>query len=109
MCVISFGLILFITGINGVIFGMSSSLQAVSSISSVVLMVLMVLGGGFFPIEFYPDWAQTVAVKTPTGMANGALTRSLTGRAPEISFLVFYAYCGVFFLLSVFTGRKRIV
>ncbi len=109
VCVISFGLILFITGINGLIFGLSSSLKAVSSISSVVLMVLMALGGGFFPIELYPDWAQAVAGKIPTGMANGALTRSLTGRAPEISYLVFYAYCGVFFLLSIFMGRKRIV
>jgi hypothetical protein len=102
-------LILFITGINGIIFGMSNSLKAVSAMSSVVMMVLMVMGGGFFPIEFYPGWAQSVAEHVPTGIVNIALTRSLTGRDPGISYPVLYAYCGAFFALSVVAGRKRII
>jgi hypothetical protein len=106
---VAVALILFIAGINGCIFGMSNSLKAVSAISSVVLMVLMAMGGGFFPIEFYPGWAKIVAEWTPTGMANQALTRVLTGRDAGVSFPLLYAYCGAFFALSVFVGRRRIV
>lgn len=102
-------LILFITGINGIIFGMTNSLKAVSGISSVVLMVLMALGGGFFPIEAYPAWGMAIAEKIPTGMANAALTRTLTGRDAGVSLPLLYAYCGAFFALSIVIGRKRIV
>ena len=107
--VVAIALIMFITGINGTIFSMTNSLKAVSAMSSVVLMVLLALGGGFFPIEYYPSWAQAVAQKIPTGMANIALTRFLTDRDPGISFPVLYAYCGAFFALSIVVGRKRIV
>ncbi len=107
--VVAVALIMFITGINGTIFSMTNSLKAVSAMSSVVLMVLLALGGGFFPIEYYPSWAQAVAQKIPTGMANIALTRFLTDRDPGISFPVLYAYCGAFFALSIVVGRKRIV
>lgn len=106
---VAVALILFITGINGIIFGMTNSLKAVSAISSVVLMVLMVLGGGFFPIEFYPGWARLVAEWIPTGMANAALTRTLTGRETGVSLPLLYAYCGAVFALSVVVGRRRIV
>ena len=72
-------------------------------------MVLLAFGGGFFPIEYYPSWAQAIAQKIPTGMANVALTRFLTDRDPGISFPVLYAYCGAFFALSIVVGRKRII
>jgi ABC-2 type transport system permease protein len=106
---VAVALILFITGINGIIFGMTNSLKAVSAISSVVLMVLMALGGGFFPIEFYPGWARSVAEWIPTGMANAALTRTLTGREAGVSLPLLYAYCAAFFALSIVVGRRRIV
>ncbi len=106
---IAVALILFITGINGTIFAMTDSIKAVSGISSVVLMVLMVLGGGFFPIEAYPAWGVAIAEKIPTGMANAALTRTLTGRDTGVSLPLLYAYCGAFFALSIIVGRKRIV
>jgi len=106
---IAVALILFITGINGTIFAMTNSIKAVSGISSVVLMVLMVLGGGFFPIEAYPAWGIAIAEKIPTGMANAALTRTLTGRDTGVSLPLLYAYCGAFFALSIIVGRKRIV
>lgn len=106
---IAVALILFITGINGCIFGLTNSLKAASAISSVVLMVLMALGGRFFPIEFYPGWAKTVAEWVPTGMANTALTRTLTGRDMGVSFPVLYGYCGAFFALSMIVRRRRIV
>jgi ABC-2 type transport system permease protein len=106
---VAVALILFITGINGIVFGMSNSLKAVSAISSVVLMVLMALGGGFFPIESYPGWARSVAEWTPTGMANVALTRTLTGRETGVSLPLLYAYSAAFFALSVVVGRRRIV
>jgi ABC-2 type transport system permease protein len=106
---VAVALILFITGINGIVFGMSNSLKAVSAMSSVLLMVLMVFGGGFFPIEFFPGWVRTISEWIPTGMANAAFTRTLTGRDAGISIPLLYAYCGAFFALSVVVGRRRIV
>ena len=106
---IAVALILFITGVNGIIFGMTNSLKAVSAISSIVIMVLMALGGGFFPIEFYPAWARSVAGWIPTGMANAALTRTLTGRETGVSLPLLFVYCGAFFALSIVVGRRRIV
>jgi len=106
---VAVALILFITGINGIIFGLTNSLKAVSAISSVVLMVLMALGGGFFPIEAYPGWARSVAEWIPTGMANSALTHTLTGRDSGVSLPLLFVYCGAFFVLSIVVGRRRIV
>jgi ABC-type uncharacterized transport system permease subunit len=102
-------LIFFIAGVNGIIFGLTNSLKAVSAISSIAMMVLMVMGGGFFPIEFYPGWAQAAAKWIPTGMINTALTRTLTGRETGVSLPLLYAVCGAFFALSVVVGRRRIV
>jgi hypothetical protein len=101
--------VLFVAGINGTIFALSSSRKAVSAMSSVVMMALLLMGGGFFPAEFTAEWYQAVSRQVPTGIANIALTRSLTGREVGVSIPLLYAYALVFFGMSVVAGRRRLV
>ena len=106
---ITVALVLFIAGINGTIFSLSSSRKAVSAISSVVMMTLLLMGGGFFPAEFTPEWYQAVSRQMPTGIANIGLTRALTGREVGVSLPLLYAYALLFFGMSVVAGRRRLV
>jgi ABC-type multidrug transport system permease subunit len=76
---------LFIAGINGIIFSLTDSPRAVGAISSLVMIFLTILGGGFFPAEFMPGTFQSIAGWIPTGTANLALTRTLTGREIPVS------------------------
>jgi len=106
---ITVALVLFIAGINGTIFALSSSRKAVSAISSVVMMALLLMGGGFFPAEFTPEWYQAVSRQMPTGIANIGLTRALTGREVGVSLPLLYGYALLFFGMSIVAGRRRLV
>jgi ABC-type multidrug transport system permease subunit len=106
---ITVALVLFVAGINGTIFALSSSRKAVSAMSSVVMMALLLMGGGFFPAEFTPEWYQAVSRQVPTGIANIALTRALTGREVGVSIPLLYGYALLFFGMSVVAGRRRLV
>jgi len=106
---ITVALVLFIAGINGTIFALSSSRKAVSAMSSVVMMALLLMGGGFFPAEFTPEWYQAVSRQVPTGIANIGLTRALTGREVGVSIPLLYGYALLFFGMSVVAGRRRLV
>jgi len=107
--VISLALVLFITGLNGTIFGLSSSRRATSAISSTVMMGLLIIGGSFFPAEFTSPGFQALSKMTPTGMANVALTRTVTGRELGVSIPLLFAYCGLFFAISLVVGRRRLI
>jgi ABC-2 type transport system permease protein len=102
-------LALFIAGINGVIFSLTDSPRAVGAISSLVMIFLTILGGGFFPAEFMPGGFQTFAGWIPTGAANLALTRALTGREVPISIPLYALTCAGFFAAGVFAGRRRLI
>jgi ABC-2 type transport system permease protein len=106
--VIVVALVLFIAGLNGTIFSLSNSMRATSAISSFVMMALVIVGGGFFPAEFWPEWMQRISRVVPTGIANMGLTRALTGRDIGVSLLALYAYSGLFFAASVIAGRRRL-
>lgn len=106
---ITVALALFVAGINGVIFSLSSSVRAVGAISSLVMIFLAILGGGFFPAEFTPPAFQAIVKWIPTGMANMGLTRCLTGRDAGISLPLLFAFCGTFFAAGIVAGRKRII
>jgi len=106
--VISVALVFFIAGLNGTIFSLSNSMRATSAISSFVMMALVIVGGGFFPAEFWPEWMQRISRVVPTGIANIALTRVLTGREIGVSLLGLYAYSGLFFAASLVAGRRRL-
>jgi ABC-2 type transport system permease protein len=101
-------LALFISGINGCIFSLSNSPRAVSAISSLVMIFLTILGGGFFPAEFMPPAFQSFAQWIPTGAANIALTRTLTGREVPISIPLFVATSIAFFAVGMLVGRRRL-
>ncbi|MDH3196699.1 MAG: ABC transporter permease [Candidatus Krumholzibacteria bacterium] len=106
--VIVTALVLFIAGLNGAIFSLSNSVRATSAISSFVMMALVIVGGGFFPAEFWPEWMQRISRVVPTGIANLGLTRALTGREIGVSLPVLFAYSGVFFVAGIIAGRRRI-
>ncbi len=101
-------LALFISGLNGVIFSMSDSPRAVGAISSLVMIFLTILGGGFFPAEFMPGTFQSLAAWIPTGTANMALTRALTGREVTVSLVTYTLTCSAFFAAGMVAGRRRI-
>lgn len=103
------GLALFISGVNGIIFSLTNSPRAVSAMSSLVMIFLTILGGGFFPAEFTPPAFQTLAKWIPTGAANLALTRTLTGREIPVSLPVFFLTCLAFFVAGTVVGRKRLL
>jgi ABC-2 type transport system permease protein len=100
---------LFIAGINGIIFSLTDSPRAVGAISSLVMIFLTILGGGFFPAEFMPGTFQSIAGWIPTGTANLALTRTLTGREIPVSLPGYALTCAGFFLAGAFAGRRRII
>jgi len=102
-------LALFVSGYNGIVFSLSSSVRAVSAISSISMVFLAILGGGFFPTEFTPPAFQAVTKLIPTGMVNLGLTHCLTGRPLGISLPVLLAYCGGFFIVGMFMSRRRIL
>ena len=102
-------LALFIAGINGIIFSLTNSPRAVGAISSLVMIFLTILGGGFFPAEFTSAGFQTFAKWIPTGAANIALTRSLTGREIPISIPLFALSCAGFFVAGTLAGRRRLI
>jgi ABC-type multidrug transport system permease subunit len=106
--VIAAALVLFIAGLNGAIFSLSNSLRATSAISSFVMMALVIVGGGFFPAEFWPEWMQRISRVVPTGIANLGLTRALTGREIGVSLPALFVYSGVFFVAGIIAGRRRI-
>jgi len=99
---------LFIAGINGIVFSFSNSRKATSAISTFVMMGLLIVGGGFFPAEFTPEGFQAISKWVPTGMANMGLTRALTDRELHISLPILFAYCGLFFIVSIVLGRRRL-
>jgi ABC-2 type transport system permease protein len=101
-------LALFIAGWNGSLFSLSRSPRAASAISSIAMVFLSILGGGFFPAEFMPTGFQSLIKWIPTGMANLALTRSLTGRELTISLPLLFAVSLAFFTVGIALGRKRI-
>ena len=101
-------LALFISGLNGVIFSMGDSPRAVGAISSLVMIFLTILGGGFFPAEFMPGTFQSLAAWIPTGTANMALTRALTGREVTVSLATYALTCIAFFAAGMVAGRRRI-
>jgi ABC-type multidrug transport system permease subunit len=105
---VTVALTLFIVGINGAIFSLSSSLKATSAISSIVMIALVSVGGGFFPAEFMAEGFQAISRMTPTGLANIAITQALTGRAVTVSIPLLFLYCAGFFVVSVFLARRRI-
>jgi ABC-2 type transport system permease protein len=100
---------LFISGVNGVIFSLTDSPRAVGAISSLVMIFLTILGGGFFPAEFMPGTFQSIAGWIPTGTANLALTRALTGRDIPVSLTLYTLTCLGFFTAGVLAGRRRII
>jgi hypothetical protein len=102
-------LALFVSGYNGIVFSLSSSVRAVSAISSISMVFLAILGGGFFPTEFTPPAFQAITKFIPTGMVNLGLTHCLTGRPLGISLPVLFAYCGAFFIVGMFMSRRRIL
>ncbi|HEU4365828.1 MAG TPA: ABC transporter permease [Candidatus Krumholzibacteria bacterium] len=102
-------LALFIAGINGVIFSLTDSPRAVGAISSLVMIFLTILGGGFFPAEFMPPSFQSIASWIPTGTANIALTRALTGREIPVSIPLYGLTCAAFFAAGTFAGRRRLI
>lgn len=102
-------LAVFIAGINGIIFSLTDSPRAVGAISSLVMIFLTILGGGFFPAEFMPAAFQSFAGWIPTGAANIALTRALTGREIPISIPLFALTCAAFFATGAFAGRRRLI
>jgi len=106
--VVVVALALFISGINGCIFSMSNSPRAVSAISSLVMIFLTILGGGFFPAEFTPPAFQSFAKWIPTGAANIALTRTLTGREVPISIPLYVATSIAFFAVGMLVSRRRL-
>ncbi|MDH4038214.1 MAG: ABC transporter permease [Candidatus Krumholzibacteria bacterium] len=102
-------LALFIAGINGIIFSLNDSPRAVGAISSLVMIFLTILGGGFFPAEFTPGTFKAIAAWIPTGTANLALTRALTGREIGVSLPLYALTCVAFFSAGVLSGRRRII
>ncbi len=102
-------LALFIAGINGIVFSLSNSPRAVSAMSSLLMIFLTILGGGFFPAEFTPPTFQVLAKWIPTGAANIALTRCLTGRDIPVSLPLLAASCIGFFGAGIFFGRRRLL
>ena len=102
-------LALFIAGINGMIFSLTDSPRAVGAISSLVMIFLTILGGGFFPAEFMPGAFQSIAGWIPTGTANLALTRALTGREVPVSLAAYAVVCAGFFTAGIVAGRRRLV
>jgi ABC-type multidrug transport system permease subunit len=102
-------LALFVSGYNGIVFSLSSSVRAVSAISSISMVFLAMLGGGFFPNEFMPPAFQAVSKLIPTGMVNSGLTHCLTGRPLGISLPVLFAYCGAFFVAGTLMSRRRVL
>lgn len=106
---IAAALSLFIAGINGVIFSLTDSPRAVGAISSLVMIFLTILGGGFFPAEFMPDAFQAFAGWIPTGTANIALTRALTGREVPVSIPLYALTCSAFFAAGTLAGRRRLI
>ncbi len=100
-------LALFIAGINGIIFSLTDSPRAVGAISSLVMIFLTILGGGFFPAEFTSPGFQAFAKWIPTGAANLALTRSLTGREIPISVPLFVLSSAGFFVAGLIAARRR--
>lgn len=105
---ISLAIVFFIAGVNGTIFNLTNSVKASSAMSSFIMMFLMLFGGGFFPVEFYPEALQGISRMIPTGMANLGLTQSLTGRDLTVSIPVLIVNCLAFFALSIFIGRRRV-
>jgi len=106
--VIATALVFFIAGLNGTIFSLSNSVRATSAISSFLMMALVVVGGGFFPAEFWPEWMQRISRVVPTGIANLGLTRALTGRVIGVSLPALFVYSGLFFVAGIIAGRRRI-
>jgi ABC-2 type transport system permease protein len=106
--VITLALVLFITGLNGTIFSLSSSVRATSAIGSFLMMALVIVGGGFFPVEAWPEWMQRISRVMPTGIANLGLTRALTGREIGVSLPALFVYSGLFFVAGIVAGRRRI-
>lgn len=102
-------LALFIAGINGVIFSLTDSPRAVGAISSLVMIFLTILGGGFFPAEFMPGAFQSLAGWIPTGTANLALTRALTGREVPVSLVTYTVICLCFFTAGIVASRRRLI
>lgn len=102
-------LALFIAGINGIIFSLTDSPRAVGAISSLVMIFLTILGGGFFPAEFMPAAFQSFAAWIPTGTANIALTRALTGREIPVSIPLYALTSVAFFAAGTFAGRRRLI
>jgi ABC-2 type transport system permease protein len=102
-------LALFVSGFNGIIFSLSSSVRAVSAISSITMVFLSILSGTFFPAELMPAGLKALTQVLPTGMANLGLTHSLTGRPLGISLPLLFAVCATFFATGLFMGRRRIL
>ncbi len=101
-------LVVFLSAAAGAIFGMSDSRRANGAISSVFMMVVLVPGGAFFPAELLPGAVQAVARVVPTGIANLALTRALTGRAPEVATWPLWAWALGALALAVMLQRRRV-
>ena len=72
------------------------------------MVFLSILGGGFFPAEFLPASFLAAVKWIPTGMANLALTRALTGRDVTISLPLLFAMSLSVLTMAMLLSRKRI-
>jgi ABC-2 type transport system permease protein len=100
-------LILCVVGINASIFNLAKTQRSASALSSFVLVFLVIVGGGFMPVEFYPEAVRRFSLLTPTGLASTGIVQSLNGSGLSISLPLLIAYAVIFMGLSIFLGARK--
>ena len=83
------GFCLFCMGLAKIIYAQSKSEKAAGSIAPAIFMIVNLIGGGLFPVAFYPESMQGIAKFSPLGIANVAIVDSLT-RGSSISEMGIY-------------------
>jgi ABC-2 type transport system permease protein len=111
MVVLGFGL--FITGFFKSVYAHAKTERTAGAISTVAILIMAMLGGGFVPIDVYPEPVRLIATQTPFGAASQALTHVLVreqGLAEIAPFAARVWAWGIGFCVIGFTlaGRSRV-
>jgi len=94
-----------------VVAGIGRTRDAVLPVGAIVIMTMAAVGGCWWPIDFEPQWMQTVALAAPTTWAmrafNNLMIRGLSTSSALLPSAVNLAYGFVYMMLGIAISRRR--
>jgi len=104
------GFCLFSSALAQLIFNIPKSEKTATGVASGIVVIINLIGGAFFPINFFPENLQRIVKYTPIGMTNTAVIDSLIKGSP---FSLISPYIlgiwiwGLFLLIASYIIQKK--